>query len=100
MSYDWHEDPLDYDDNPYDPEEEAEEEDGLNYPEPRERDDDLIDGVGFADPGGRSSLRAATRTNPRNLPCPTCRQPNRLTPADRAAGYQCNTCADRAEQPW
>ena len=36
------------------------------------RDDELIDGVGFADPGGRSALRAATRNNPRNLPCPTC----------------------------
>lgn len=51
----------------------------------------------FADPGGRSALRAATRRNPRNLPCPTCRKPNRLTPADRAQGYQCDECADRDE---
>jgi hypothetical protein len=51
----------------------------------------------FADPGGNSALRAATRNNPRNLPCPTCREPNRLTPADRALGYQCDACADRAE---
>lgn len=51
----------------------------------------------FADPGGRSALRAATRRNPRNLPCPNCKQPNRLTPADRAKGYQCDDCADRAE---
>lgn len=51
----------------------------------------------FADPGGRSALRAATRTNPRNLPCPTCKRPNRLTPADRARGYQCDACADRDE---
>jgi len=51
----------------------------------------------FADPGGRSALRAASRTNPRNLPCPTCRKPNRLTPADRAQGYQCDACADRDE---
>lgn len=51
----------------------------------------------FADPGGRSALRAARRGNPRNLPCPTCHRPNRLTPADRAHGYQCNGCADRAE---
>jgi hypothetical protein len=50
-------------------------------------EDDLIDGVGFADPGGNSALRAATRRNPRNLPCPTCKAPNRLTPADRARGY-------------
>jgi hypothetical protein len=25
----------------------------------------------FADPGGKSALRAASKTNPRNLPCPT-----------------------------
>lgn len=51
----------------------------------------------FAEPGGRSALRAARRGNPRNLPCPTCGAANRLTPADRALGYQCNACADRAE---
>ncbi len=51
----------------------------------------------FADPGGRSSLRAASKRNPRNKPCPTCGEPNRLTPADVALGYQCNSCADRAE---
>ena len=51
----------------------------------------------FSDPGSRSALRAATRSNPRNLPCPTCGEPNRLTQADRARGYQCNDCADRAE---
>ena len=51
----------------------------------------------FADPGGRSALLAANRSNPRNLPCPTCEQPNRLTPADRAKGYQCDSCADMAE---
>ena len=60
-------------------------------------DDFLIDGVGFADPGGRSALRAATKHNPRNLPCPNCGEPNRLTPADRDRGYQCNECADRTE---
>jgi hypothetical protein len=51
----------------------------------------------FADPGGNSALRAASRSNPRNLPCPTCHEPNRLTPADRRTGYQCDRCADRAE---
>jgi hypothetical protein len=51
----------------------------------------------FADPGGRSALRAARRGNPRNLPCPTCHARNVLTPADRARGYQCNACADREE---
>lgn len=54
----------------------------------------------FADPGGGSALRAATADNPRNLPCPNCKAPNRLTPADRARGYQCDTCADRAERGW
>lgn len=59
--------------------------------------DYLIDGVGFADPGGRSSLRAATRRNPRNRPCPTCGAKNVLTPADVAASLHCNRCADAAE---
>lgn len=57
-------------------------------------DDDRM----FADPGGNSALRASSRRNPRNLPCPTCKQPNRLTPADKARGYQCDGCADRAER--
>jgi hypothetical protein len=51
----------------------------------------------FADPGGRSALRAASKRNPRNLPCPTCKEPNKLTPKDRAHGYQCDGCADRDE---
>ena len=51
----------------------------------------------FMDPGGRSALRAAGKGNPRNLPCPTCREPNRLTPADVRRGYQCDACADAAE---
>jgi hypothetical protein len=61
-------------------------------------DDDTRDyDIDFADPGGRSALRAATRSNPRNLPCPTCRRPNQLTPKDKSLGYQCDRCADRAE---
>lgn len=52
----------------------------------------------FADPGGNSALRAASPNNPRNLPCPSCGAPNRLTPADRARGYQCDGCADQAER--
>ena len=60
-------------------------------------DCDEDDRVDFADPGGRSALRAATADNPRNLPCPTCHAPNRLTPRDRALGYQCDDCADSAE---
>lgn len=51
----------------------------------------------FADPHGRSALRASSESNPRNLPCPTCRAANRLTPKDKALGYQCDSCADRAE---
>lgn len=52
----------------------------------------------FADPGGTSALRAASPSNPRNLPCPNCGGLNLLTPADRARGYQCDSCADRAER--
>ena len=51
----------------------------------------------FADPGGRSALRAATKGNPRNLPCPSCKKKNKLTPKDRELGYQCDACADRDE---
>lgn len=61
---------------------------------------DPIDGVGFANPGGNSALRAATPSNPRNLPCPNCGEPDRLTPIDKARGYQCDACADRAERGW
>ena len=62
-----------------------------------EEGEELIDGVGFADPGGRSALRAATPSNPRDQPCPTCKQPNRLTRIDVQRGYQCDACADRDE---
>ena len=51
----------------------------------------------FADPGGRSALRAARKGNPRNRSCPTCKTRNVLTPADVARGYQCDSCADRDE---
>lgn len=60
-------------------------------------DMDYEDREQFEDPGGRSALRRSSKKNPRNLPCPTCKQPNRLTPKDRALGYQCDRCADRAE---
>lgn len=59
--------------------------------------DDREDRSEFAEPGGKSALRASSRSNPRNLSCPTCGEPNRLTPRDRALGYQCDDCADRAE---
>jgi len=51
----------------------------------------------FADPGGRSALRAERKGNRRTLPCPNCGAKNRLTPADRARGYQCDRCADALE---
>lgn len=51
----------------------------------------------FEDPGGNSALRRASKSNPRNLPCPTCGSPKRLTKADKARGYQCDDCADRSE---
>lgn len=59
------------------------------------RDEYRIDGVGFARTG--SALRATTRRNPRTLPCPTCKRPHLLTPADVRRGYQCDACADRDE---
>ena len=58
--------------------------------------DDILNSE-FADPCGRSALRASSRANPRNLSCPNCHARNVLTPADRARGYQCDACADRAE---
>lgn len=61
-----------------------------------DEDDYLIDGVGFANEG--SALRAETKDNPRNLPCPTCGFPNRLTPLDKARGYQCDSCANAIER--
>lgn len=51
----------------------------------------------FAEPGGRSALRAASKSNPRNRSCPTCKRRNVLTPKDVEMGYQCNACADRDE---
>ncbi len=61
-------------------------------------DDEPIDGVGFAEPGGKSALRAATKNNPRIYACPTCKRPNKLTRIDKERGYQCDTCANRAER--
>ena len=48
--------------------------------------------IAFANQG--SALRAASKDNPRNLPCPTCGVPDMLTPEDERLGYQCDTCAD------
>lgn len=72
----------------------------MSYDDYWDYDEFLIDGVGFAEPGGNSALRAATSNNPRNLPCPTCGWPNRLTPIDVAHGYQCDACANAVENGW
>ena len=61
---------------------------------------DLDNDLDVADPKGRSNHRRSHRGNMRCLPCPTCRQPNRLTESDRRQGYQCNECADRDEGEW
>ncbi len=53
----------------------------------------LADGSYFRDPGGRSALRAGKRIHP----CPTCGKKKALTAHDKALGYQCDSCADRAE---
>ncbi len=64
----------------------------------RDYDGDAEFDLDFADPGGRSALRAARKGNPRNRSCPNCGARNVLTPADVAAGYQCDRCADQAER--
>lgn len=59
--------------------------------------DDVRDRIQFADPGGNSALRAASKRNPRNRPCPTCGAKNALTAEDVRRRYQCNRCADMEE---
>jgi len=61
-------------------------------------DDYYGDGPDFANSG--SALRSSSADNPRNLPCPTCGAEDVLTPEDRMRGYQCDSCADKAENPW
>ena len=63
----------------------------MSYDEDYFDDEDLD--CNFADPGGSSALRAGVR----NRPCPTCKEPDRLTDEDVGRGYQCDECADRAE---
>ena len=67
---------------------------GPDYHDVYDEDDSVME---FADPGGNSALRAASPTNPRDQPCPSCERPNLLTRKDKALGYQCDRCADRAE---
>ena len=80
-----------------DPEEEEEEEEIDDY-DPW--DDDMYAGDGYYFANAGSSLRAESESNPRNLPCGTCGAENVLTPADRSRGYQCDSCANRAERGW
>ena len=70
---------------------------GCGFCEPSLSNEERDDRLAFATPGGRSALRAATVDDPRDQPCPTCKQPNRLTRADRRQGYQCDRCADSLE---
>lgn len=67
----------------------------MDYDQPDPYDSDSAEYARrrFRDPGGRSALHPGKRY----LPCPTCKEPRRLTKADRASGYQCDQCADRAE---
>jgi len=60
--------------------------------------DDFEDRSMFADPYGRSALRAASRNNPRDRDCPTCGRKNVLTREDTLRGYQCDACADALER--
>ena len=70
----------------------------MNYQyEDYDCDYDRSDRSDFADRGGVLALRRASKLNPRNLPCPTCGRPNKLTPAYQERGYQCNSCAARDE---
>lgn len=70
----------------------------MTYDDFGDDDGDFDSGIRFADPGGRSALRAASRNNPRDRPCPNCDRPNRLTREDERLGYQCDPCADAAER--
>lgn len=44
-----------------------------------------------------SALHPGTEDDPIDQPCPTCGEEDVLTRRDVAKGYQCDTCADRAE---
>lgn len=61
-----------------------------------DEDRSLLEEMDFRDPGGKSALRKG----PRIFPCPTCKQPNKLTGRDVELGYQCDDCADLDEQGW
>jgi hypothetical protein len=54
----------------------------------------------FNDPGGESSLYAATAIDPRNQTCPQCRSKNKLTKRDVAANHVCDQCASSNAAGW
>lgn len=95
MDFDFDGDPLFEDDRDYSYDEYPDEEEEYDHDEPHYSIYDDLDAayIPFADPGGRSALRAGRRIHP----CPTCGAPNRLTDADVALHYQCDACAERAE---
>jgi len=61
-------------------------------------DYDDYDGPDFADPGGAQCTEGGEQAQPAQSAVSDCGKKNRLTPADRAQGYQCDTCADQAER--
>lgn len=61
----------------------------------REEKDNSEVGISFKN--STSSLRKASKSNPRIYPCPTCGEKNRLTLQDVNLGYQCDECADKIE---
>ena len=66
--------------------------DGQSMAEYDDYDQDYGDAP-FRDPGGNSALRCGEL----EFDCPTCGAEKVLTQADVARGYQCDTCADKAE---
>lgn len=46
---------------------------------------------------GFQGPNTALRRGRRVYPCPTCKEENQLTEADKRHGYQCDACADRDE---
>lgn len=52
----------------------------------------------YADPDGESALLAESESNPRDLPCPSCGEEDKLTRIDRLRGRQCDACAREYER--
>ncbi len=54
-------------------------------------------GEDYEDRDERMEFRSALRVGKRIYPCPACGKKKALTAADKSLGYQCDSCADRAE---